>query len=151
MSAWLVIVADDLNDVLLAPQMSALRTAALATGQADPFTESMEKRANYVRSRIAGRVQLSATAYAVPPELKHQACLLIMEAMQGRIPALRLTDDQKTQIARAYKDLDIAGTTDLPISTADDATTPDVQQSSGGVTVVSKPTSTLRKDDFRGL
>jgi hypothetical protein len=151
MKAWITIAVTDLNDYLVAAQLAALRTAALASGQSDPFTNVMHDRADYVRNRISGRVQLSATAYAVPPELKSQTCLLIIEAMQGRIPSLKLSDDQKTQIARAYKDLDIAGTEDLPISTATDSETAAVQQGKSGMTVVRKPSSTLTRDDMAGL
>jgi hypothetical protein len=126
-TAWTTIAVEDLNDYLVAAQMTALRESALADGQADPFTNIMHARCNYVRNRIAGRVDLSATAYAVPPELKTQTCLLIIEAMQGRIPSLSLTEDQRRQIARAYDDLKIAGTTDFPISTATDAATPETE------------------------
>jgi hypothetical protein len=121
------IAVADLNDYLVAAQMTALRTAALGSGQSDPFTNAMHDRCNYVRNRIAGRVQLSATAYAVPPELKTQTCYLVIEAMQTRLPVLRLTEDQRTAVRRAYDDLAIAGTDDFPISTATDAQDPDVQ------------------------
>jgi len=152
MTTWLTIAATDLNDLLVGAQTTALRTAALASGQVDPFTNVMHLRCNYVRNRISGRVSLSATAYAVPPELKEQTCLLILESLQTRLPSLKLTEDQSRRIARAYKDLDIAGTVDLPISTADDAETPVVEkEKSGKMTIVSKPTSTLSKSSFEGL
>jgi len=113
--SWIVITKAHMADYLVGAQLDALSTAALGDGQADPFDVSMQDRCTYVRNRIAGRCQLSATAYAVPPELKTQAFLLIIEAMQGRL-MLPLNDDQKSMIRRAYTDLDIAGTLDLPIS-----------------------------------
>jgi hypothetical protein len=123
---WIVITAADLDDALVGAKASAIRTAALASGQADRFDNVMHARSNYVRNRIAGRCSLSATAYAVPPELKTQTCLLIIEQLQTVFPSLRLSDDQKNTISRAYKDLDIAGTVDFPISTATDAAAADV-------------------------
>ena len=126
MTTWIVIAEEDLQDYLMAPQYSVLTTAVLAEGQSNPFTNIMQARANYVRNRIAGRVHLSATDYAVPPELKDQTCWLILEKMSVRIPVLKLSQDQRDQIARAYKDLDIAGTQEFPISTASDSEEPDV-------------------------
>ncbi len=125
-TVWIVITAADLDDALVGAKASAIRTAALASGQADRFDNVMHARSNYVRNRIAGRVQISSTAYAVPPELKTQTCLLIIEQLQTVFPSLRLSDDQKNTISRAYKDLDIAGTVDFPISTATDAAAADV-------------------------
>lgn len=151
MTSWLTIAVADLEDYLLEPQMTALRTVALADGQADPFTKVMQDRCNYIRNRIAGRVQISATAYAVPPELKSQTCLLIIEAMQPRLAVLPLTEDQKTLIATAKKDLDIAGTSDLPISSPTDPTDVEAQSGSGHVSVVRKPTTVLTRDDMAGL
>ena len=150
MASWTVIAVTDLERYLVAPQLDAIRTAALADGQSDPWTETMHDRANYVRNRIAGRVQLSATPYAVPPELVHQTALLIIEAMQGRIPMLELSEDQRRMIGRAYDDLKLAGTTDFPISAADDAAPAEVQPA-GGLTVVSKSAREWSRDSMSGL
>lgn len=147
---WVVIAATDLQRYLVAPQLNAIRTAALASGQTDPFTETMHDRANYVRNRIAGRVQISATAYAVPPELVNQTALLIIEAMQGRLPMLQLSEDQRRMISRAYQDLDIAGTADFPISEADDAAPADVQPA-GGMSIVAKPSRTWSRESMSGI
>ncbi len=148
--AWVLIVVDNLNDYLVAAQMSALRTAALASGQADPFTNIMHDRCNYVRNRISKLISISATPYAVPPELKTTTCWLIIESMQTRIPQLKLTEDQKSLIARAYKDLDIAGTKDLPISTPSDPETPAVQEG-GAIKQVSTPTRKTSRTKLDGL
>lgn len=128
MTAWIVITEDHLRDYLVAAQLSALQSAALATGQTAPFGRVMPDRAAYVRNRISGRVRISATANAIPPELKTQTALLIIEALSVRISiGLELTEDQKTMIRRAYADLDIAGTEQFPISDADDAIDAPVQ------------------------
>jgi hypothetical protein len=149
MSAWVTITADDLRDYLVAAQVTALRTAALGSGQADPFTRTMQDRCNYVRNRISNRISISATAYAVPPELRTQTCMLIIEAMQPRL-LLPLSKDQTTAIARAYDDLKIAGTKELPISTPDDALTPEVQ-TAAGVEVASSITRKATRDTLAGL
>ncbi len=130
MAAWLTIAVTDLNDYLVAAQMTALRSAALASGQTDPFARVMPDRCTYIRNRISNRISISATANAVPPELKTCACMLIIEAMQTRLP-LKLSDDQRRAIERAYKDLDIAGSDEFPISEPDDPMTPTVQRGTG--------------------
>ena len=150
MSAWIVITAAHLNDYAVAALVSALRTAALAKGQVDPFTTVMHDRANYVRDRISNRTQISATPYAVPPELKTQTCWLIIEALQGRLPGINLTDIQKDMVKDAKSDLDRAGTDRLRISMPDDPITPAVQ--SGGATqVVSSSTRKATRESMNGL
>lgn len=148
--AWLLIVVENLNDYLVGAQMSALRSAALAAGQADPFTNIMHDRCNYVRNRISKLIDISATPYSVPPELKTTTCWLIIESMQTRIPQLKLSDDQKSLIARAYKDIDIAGTNDLPISIPSDPETPAVQAGEN-VQLVSKPSRKATRSKLDGL
>jgi len=151
MTAWLNIVDTDLNDYLVGAQMNALRTSALATGQTNPFTRIMQDRCNYVRNRISSRIQISETEYAIPPELKTCACMLIIEAMSGRLAvAITLTEDQVRMIERAYKDLEIAGTDRFPISDPDDPVSPSVQ-TGGGISVQRKRTGTLNGSDMAGL
>lgn len=108
MSAWITIAVSDLNDYMVAAQVSALRTAALGSGQTDPFSRVMADIVERIRFKIqsCGANQLSATPQTIPPELKWAACYLILEAMQTRIPALKLTEDQKTQVDRAVTQLD---------------------------------------------
>ena len=151
MAAWLNITDADLNDYLVAAQMNALRTAALGRGQANPFTSIMQDRCNYVRNRISKRISISQTAYAVPPELKTCTCMLIIEAMAGRLAvAVTLTEDQVRMVKRAYDDLDIAGTDEFPISTPDDPIAPAVQ-TGGGISVKRKRTGALTGEDMAGL
>lgn len=103
MSNWVTIAVSDLNDYLVAAQVTALRSAALASGQADPFANVMRDVVNEIRFKVQSCAanKLSATPLTIPPELKKFACYLILESMQGRIPALKLTEDQKTQAERA--------------------------------------------------
>lgn len=107
--AWVVITASNLNAFLAAPQLAALRTAALATGQADPFTEQLPIQAGRVRDYIVSnpRNQLSATANSVPPgTCVWCLCWLMIEALQVRIPSLKLTEDQKKEIQNAKNELE---------------------------------------------
>lgn len=149
MASWITIASADLEDYLMAPQLAVLRTAVLGETQSDPFTNVMQARCNYVRNRIAGRSQISATAYSVPPELKDQTCWLILEKLSVRIPVLKLTQDQRDQVARAYKDLDIAGTEDLPISAPDDAET--LESASGAAPSFTDTTPNFSREAQDGI
>jgi hypothetical protein len=153
MSAWIVLTVDDLNDYLVGAQVEALRTAALAVGQADPFTNIMHAIAARIRLKIesCARNEISATANAIPPELKWIAAYLVLEAMQLRLPSLRLTDDQRTQISEAKKQLDrIADCKDV-VSVPDDPLEPSDAQQAGGITLVSNTTRRATREKMDGL
>jgi len=98
--SWIVITAADLNDYLVGAQAAAVRTAAVAAGQADRFTKVMPDVAARIRNEIesCSRNRLESTSNSIPPELKTIACHLILEAMQAGIPGLALTEDQRTLI-----------------------------------------------------
>lgn len=152
MAAWVVITVDDLNDYLVGDQVAALRTAARAKGQSDPFPRIMADRVAYVRNRISRRIHLSRTLLAIPPELKTQSCLLIIEAMQGRIPMLELTEDQRQRLRDAKRDLDLAAKDDFPISMPDDPVEPDLQREDGGaVQVVRSHRRDATRDSLAGF
>src|SRR5438876_9524159 len=105
---WVVLNSSDLNAFLVAPQLTALRTAALATNQSDPFDDLLPIHAARVRTHIISnpRNRLSATPNSVPPECVWILCWLMIEALQNRVPTLRLTEDQKKEIQNAKSDLE---------------------------------------------
>jgi hypothetical protein len=133
MPAWLTIQLSDLNDYLVGAQVTALNSAALASGQSDRFTRVMTDVVSRIRVQIEGcpRNRVSATPLTVPPELKRAACQLIIGAMQAGLLGLKLTDDQREQIARAEDQLariaDGKETVSLPNDPLDP---PDVQRGS---------------------
>lgn len=102
-TAWIVLAATDLNDYSAGAKVNALRTAALAAGQTDPFPRVMADVVALVRSQIASckRNQISATASSIPPAVKSQAAWLVIQAMQGRLPGLKLTDEERGMIKNA--------------------------------------------------
>ena len=121
-------------------------------GQAAPLALTIQDRSNYIRNRISGRVLVSATPFAIPPELVTDAALLIFEALNVRLSlGIQLNDDQRSMIARAYKDLDIAGTRDMPIALPDDPVTPIVMQSGASISIVKKPPRVESRKDYAGI
>jgi hypothetical protein len=153
MAAWITIAVSDLNDYLVAAQVNALRSAALGSGQSDPFTNVMQAVTNRVRAKILScdRNQVSATSYEVPPELKTQTIWLILEAMQSRIPGLKLTDEQKTLVTKAEKDLDDVAACDFAITTPTTPLTPSGVARGNEVELVSSRTRTATPAKLAGL
>lgn len=151
MAAWTVILPADLNRFMVGAQVNALRSAALASGQADPASDTIRDKANYVRARIGGRVRLSATALSVPPELIEHVCMLVLETLSGRLPGLALSQDQVSRITRIYRDLDIAGKDEFPVTKADDPETMDADSSTGSIKIVTTGTAANSRTKMNGI
>lgn len=149
MVPWVVITVADLADYLVGAQVTALRQAALAPGQSDPFERIKADRCNYIRNRISKRISISATPLAVPPELKEHACMLVIESMQGRLD-IELSEDQRSRLRRLYRDLDIAATEDFPVSSPDDPIQPPVQKGGHGI-VISTREPIATREHTKGL
>ncbi|MEW6306184.1 MAG: hypothetical protein AB1705_22185 [Verrucomicrobiota bacterium] len=149
---WITLTAEDLNDYLAAPQVSALRTAALAAGQGDPFDEIMPDVVSRERLKIesCARNRLSATPNSIPPELKWAACYLILEAMQLRIPTLRLTKDQQAQAMRAVDELNRVAACKDVVTAPDDPLEPSSQRG-GQIEVVRKSKGLATRESLAGL
>jgi hypothetical protein len=151
-TAWIVIATTDLDDYLVGAQASAVRTAALAAGQSDTFASVMNDVALRIRSKISScsTAQISATAQTIPPELKWAGVMLLIETLSGRIPSIKLTDDQKAMLSRAYTALDRVADCKDEVSTPLDPETPDVQRNSA-VEVATSSTRTRTHALMKGL
>lgn len=132
MPAWITIIAANLNDYLVAEQVDALRTAALAAGQADPFTNVSADVIRKVRQYIASNPDnvVDATELTIPPELKIDVCHLIIAPMLGRL-GIALTKDQDKQLDLAHSTLIALREKKLLVSKPVDAVEPDVQSNNG--------------------
>ncbi|MDE6576470.1 MAG: hypothetical protein K2L24_03715 [Opitutales bacterium] len=93
---WINITIEDLYTYLAAPQVETLRRCAVAKSQPDPVADAIQNVVLSIRAYIVSnkRNVLSQSPYAIPPELKNDACVLILEVAQLRIPGFRLTSDQ---------------------------------------------------------
>lgn len=148
---WIVITVSDLENYLVADQVEAIRTAALGEGQTDRFTEVMPAVASRIRSEIqAGGQHVSLVANSIPDSLKMTGCLLIIEAIQGGIPGLSLSEDQRTTIRDARDYLKRISTGDIKVEMPDDAA-PNNTQSAGGATVVRSTSSRMTREKLSGL
>lgn len=152
MPTWIVITAANLGDYSVGAKVNALRTAALSSGQTDPFTRVMPDVVATVRTMIAsasGNV-LSGTANSIPPETKTYVCWLVIEAMQTRLPGLKLMDEERRMIDRAWQYFRDVAKGDIQVSAPDDPETPAVQ-SGPAISVVSSPDRLFTRNTLSSL
>jgi phage gp36-like protein len=150
-TAWIVIVASDLDDYLVAAQMEAIRTAALGSGQTDPFARVMPDVAQRIRAEIEACAtnSLSATVNSIPPSLKRHACALIIEAMQPRI-LLPLTEDQQQAAKDAKEWLKRIAECEIKVEVPPDPIESTFQQA-GQIEVVRKTDRVATRETMGGL
>lgn len=153
--AWVTVDATDLDTYLTGLKTDALRTAALAEGQTDPFPEAMADVVNRMRNKIKSRLnnRVSATANSIPPELKTAACWLILEVMNARVGLSRsiaLTEDQKALIKKYEKDLEDVVSGDFVISLPPDPEGSDIQ-TGGNARVITSSTRRVTQRTMNGL
>ncbi len=117
MATWITISPEDLNDYQVAAYVNAARTAALDAGQSDPFDQVMPDIVARVRAEVRGcaRNRVSVTPLSVPPDLRSHTILLIIEAMQARLPGIPLDEGIKTLITDAKKYLQRVANCEIPI------------------------------------
>ena len=129
---WITLVASDLLPYLVADQVAALRTEALAPGQPDPFTEIAPAVIDKVRSYIASNRdnQVDADTAKIPPELKIDVCYLILAPMLGRL-GIALTKDQSDALASAQSTLVGLRDKKLVVSAPENPVAPAVQPEQG--------------------
>lgn len=141
-TTWTTLTVDDLDSYLVAAQMTALRSAALKAGQSDPVPGIIQDVCAQIRLKIASCATnvLSATEFSLPPELKRHAAALIIEAAQGRIPQLRLSDDQRRAADNARTELRAIAACEMRVSEPDDPqAASDIQGGAAVRVVASRP------------
>ena len=152
-TTWIAIADDDLDDYLVAAQVTALQTAALKAAQADPFLTVMPDVIAKMRMQIASceRNQLSSVVNSVPPSLKSTACWLILAAMQPRLTGLKFSDEQNAQIEEARKTMMKVAACDYLVEEPTTPVDPGVQ--GGGALEIVKETKprVVTKANLAGL
>ncbi len=149
--SWITLIATDLDAIVVAEQMDALRQEALRAGQGDPFDAVAPDVIRSVRAYIASNVgnQIDTEALTIPAELKLDVCYLIVSPMCGRL-GIPLTDDQRAAVKRADDKMKLIAAGTLKVSNPDVPVTPAVQ-SGGNVEVVASTTRTASSRTLRNL
>lgn len=130
---WVTITTDDLDNTKLAPLVSALRTAALASGQADPVaaitTTVIDRLRRTVAACRANRVDADTTR--IPQSLKALACRMIIREAKDRLE-IELTDTERKAWDVDERELREIAACALPVDEADNAGAPAVQSTQPG-------------------
>lgn len=104
--AWIAITEDMVKTRLAGAELTALRTAALSAGQADPLTEVITEVVNEVRGYVgackANRLELGAK---VPEKLKTTALARIVFELATRLPVKGLVTVERKDANIAAKKL----------------------------------------------
>ncbi|HBR95712.1 MAG TPA: hypothetical protein DEA90_16265 [Opitutae bacterium] len=153
MTNWTTLTLTDLEDYLLAPQIAALRTAALADGQDDPVARTIADVVIEVRNRVAqcGTNKVSPTAGTIPPELLVHAAYIALERAQGRIPSLTLEDFQIRMANEARKILREVGKCDFKITQPSDGIETTDVISGGGASIIAGNSRPYGRDQLQHL
>jgi len=151
---WITLQATDLNDYLVGSQAAAVRSSALAAGQADTWTNVMTDVVNEIRSAIRGslRNQVSMTPLSIPPDLKRAALVLIRSALAGRIGiAIELTQTQLDEAKVAARLIERIQENKVVITAPPDPLIPDDQQRGTPATVIRHERRRYTGRSMRGL
>jgi hypothetical protein len=154
---WITITADDLNDYQAGKLINAARTKALAAGQTDPFPKVAADIVANVRAQVRRRRsnRVSLTPNSIPPDLRKQTILLIIETMQSRLPGVSLDDDIKTLIKDAKDYVNRVGAAEInnpiPIAIPDDPEPIDDVQRGGMIETVQDGNSGNSREELSRL
>jgi phage gp36-like protein len=94
--AWTILTEADVRTRLTGPELNALKTAALASGQSDPLPEIVSQVVDEVRGYVAVRFALSAGS-TVPSKLVSASLAIIRYRLATRLPVKGLLTDERKE------------------------------------------------------
>ena len=95
--SWLAITEAHVLTHIAGAELTALRAAALADGQADPVQPSIDQVTSLVRGYVAGcaRNTLDTDTTKIPDRLLGAACDLVIAEIIGRVPGYDLDEGRQ--------------------------------------------------------
>jgi phage gp36-like protein len=99
--AWIAITESDVKTRLAGAELSALQTAALASGQSDPLPELIAQVVDEVRGYIAAGGFTLGEGTVVPQKLKSATLAIIRYRVATRLPAKSFLNEDRV---REYQD-----------------------------------------------
>lgn len=137
-TTWKKITEADMQRTVMSPLLEAQRTAALATAQADPMIGAIEDAVAETRAIVQSceRNSVSSDTTTVPPSLRATTCWIALSYIAKRLSVIKLTQDQKDEIAAARETLDEVAACKRAVETPSEALSPGDAQRGGGASVV---------------
>ena len=99
--AWQTLSSENVKTRLTGPELSALQSAALASGQADPLPEIITAVIDEVRGYISAGGHALETGITVPSKLVSASLAIIRYRLATRLPVKSLLDENRV---REYQD-----------------------------------------------
>jgi hypothetical protein len=115
--AWLSLDDDSITSALSGPELDALRTAALESGQPDPVEAVLQQVARLVRGKCAAAGIALGTGISIPDELVLAATSITRFNCLTRLPGMVFLQDdwRKTAHADGLKLLDQVASGDFAV------------------------------------
>lgn len=153
MTNWIQITTADLEDYLVAAQLTALRERALGDSQDDPLPQIISDISARVRAEIASHPhnRLSSTPESIAPELKSAACYLIIESAQARIPYFGMTEEQIRQANDARSLLVRTARGEFALTVPSDPEENNTHATTGALSVERMRPNSLSGNQLKGL
>lgn len=116
--AWKTLTMEDLRTCLYPPQLAILFESDEPVVVQNLVEAVIQDCISRVRAEIHGTIRnpLDDDPATVPPEVRGATIILILQALQCRIPGMILTDDQRDRVKDARYLLQRIGRGDLPIT-----------------------------------
>jgi hypothetical protein len=106
--AWISITDDTITSALSGPEIDALRTAALESGQDDPMGAMLEQVARLIRGKCAAGSIVLGDGLTIPDELISTAQTIVRWEALTRLPGVGMLQDDARRLSyeKALKLLD---------------------------------------------
>ena len=153
MPAWIAITPADIEARVPSVVLSTLRERYV-DASADPLVSITADVTALVRGRISSNkaFALDQDETLIPPELKDDACWLIVEALKLRMPdAAPISDREANRIADARKQLEAVAQGHIVVSIPANPQASPSAQSDARIAVVSGSPRRVGRQIIRGL
>ena len=85
--SWAALTATEIKTRLSGPELTALQTQALASGQSDPLPDVISQVVEEVRGYVAAGGSPLGTAGTLPPQVRAAAIAIVRWRLGGRLAA----------------------------------------------------------------
>lgn len=152
MARWTSITPDDLNDTKVAALVTALRTAALGSGQDDPVEEITANVVSRIRAEIRSCLDnlLDTDETTIPRDLKSLACRMVVREMQSRLQEA-LTEDERGEMRADLRYLERIAEGKVSIATPDNPQASSEVQTAGAIQIARKGCRRVTRETMEGL
>lgn len=142
---WITLTEDDVLTRLAGPELSAYRTAAKASGQADPLPEIISGVVQEARGRVAKAGYTAEDEDAIPEQIKHHVLAIIRYRLVTRLP-LEVKESRRKEYEDAMQFLREVAAGDVVLDDAASGT-----MSTGSSQVISSRPTGITSTSLKGL